>query len=265
VLLILGRALWRFGLRTRRLVRQMPQTLRQLEETLAERYRQELVLQRKLWLLEERGRLMSDLHDGLGGALVSIIAASESERYPRSYISEAARTALNEMRLIVDALDSDEGELRQVLGSWHARNALRMEPFGIRLEVDFQTPDDHEPMVGSADLLNFLRILDELVTNACKHSGGSSVNLTISTIRDEQGQDRCYVTFTDNGRGFPAVVQNGRGMAALQQRAQAIGANITIIATRAGTMVTLLMRPAQRDATLLAPQGLWPAGPAPSR
>ena len=265
VLLLLGQGIWSFSIRYNRLIHQVPEKLRDLEMKLATRYRQELLLQRKLWLLQERGRLMSDLHDGLGGALVSIIAASESEQFPRSYIYDAARTALNEMRLIVDALDSADGDLRQVLSSWQARNALRMEPFAIALEVDFQSSGRQDPTIGTGSLVNFLRILDELATNACKHSGGTRVCVTISSVADDHGQNRCYVTFTDDGHGFPTVVPQGRGMAALQQRAQAIGANITIIATRVGTMVTLLIPPTPPGEEAPASPDLWGPGPEPSR
>ena len=243
VLLLMGQTIWSFSIRYRRLIQRMPVKLRHLDEQLTTRHRQDLAVQQKLWQSDERGRLMSDLHDGLGGALVSIIAASETERYSRSYISDAARSALNEMRLIVDALDSSEGDLRQIMASWQARNAMRMEPFGIRLDVTFKETGGLQPTVPTESLLNFLKILDELVTNACKHSGGTQVSVTISTVTDDWKLQRCYIAVTDNGSGFPKPVPRGKGMASMQRRAQAIGAVITIIATRAGTMVTLLMPP----------------------
>ena len=69
----------------------------------------------------ERTRLMRDLHDGLGGQLVSIVALSERGNDASAGIGDAARAALKDLRLVIDAMDDIGGDLMLALGSWRER------------------------------------------------------------------------------------------------------------------------------------------------
>src|SRR5262249_56901663 len=74
-----------------------------------------------------RTRLMRDLHDGLGGQLVSIVAQSERNTASGG-IGEAARAALKDLRLVIDSMDDIGGDLMLALGSWRDRAAAQLPP-----------------------------------------------------------------------------------------------------------------------------------------
>src|SRR4029079_13392416 len=90
-------------------------------------------------LANERTRLMRDLHDGLGGQLVSIVALSE-RGHEGATITDAARAALKDLRLVIDSMDDIGGDLMLALGSWRERAAAQLRPHDIALDWRVGTP-----------------------------------------------------------------------------------------------------------------------------
>ena len=85
--------------------------------------------------------------------------------------------------------------------------------------------------------LHILRILQEAFTNTLKHTRATQ-------IRVMTGAEDGYVNvlIADNGGGFSAdeaVADCGKGLANQQRRAQAIGAQIVLHSSAAGTVLTL--------------------------
>ena len=79
---------------------------------------------------------MRDLHDGLGGQLVSIVALSEREGG-----GDAARAALKDLRVVIDSMDDIGGDLMLALGSWRERAAAQLRPHDIALDFRVRTPE----------------------------------------------------------------------------------------------------------------------------
>src|SRR5207253_1801941 len=90
------------------------------EEKLKASFAREEERARAAALARERTRLMRDLHDGLGGQLVSIVALSERGNGSAG-IGDAARAALKDLRLVIDSMDDIGGDLMLALGSWRER------------------------------------------------------------------------------------------------------------------------------------------------
>ncbi|MGB6247389.1 sensor histidine kinase [Gordonia sp. (in: high G+C Gram-positive bacteria)] len=68
----------------------------------------------------------------------------------------------------------------------------------------------------------------EAVTNAVKHAGASTVSIALSAVADT-----VTMTVTDDGRGG-ADVSAGRGLAGLVERADALGASLTVVSPQGG-------------------------------
>lgn len=192
-------------------------------------------------LAAERSRLMRDLHDGVGGQLVSIVASSERVDADPLAIGAAARHALRDMRLVIDAMDDVGGDLMLVLATWRERSeaALRGVGMSLRWTAD---PDAGLPIfqgLRPRHVLNVLRILEEALTNAIKHSGARAVEVCLLTIEDAAGNRLGRIVLADDGQGGAQARGSGRGLANMTRRAEAIGARLTITSDAAGTRVEL--------------------------
>lgn len=101
--------------------RELEQRIREKSAELERNYQRLRELERQQVLDEERRRIMRDMHDGMGGHLVSTLALAESGATKSETIAEALRAALNDLRLMIDSLDPVEGDLTLVLGMFRAR------------------------------------------------------------------------------------------------------------------------------------------------
>jgi two-component system sensor histidine kinase UhpB len=115
---------------------------------------------------QERQRLTHDLHDGISGHLVSIIALSE--RTGDKNTEQAAREALNDLRLVIYSLDLGDRELPLALANLRERLVPQLQRLGVALDWSIAgLPDISGVTPGNA--LAVLRIMQEAITNALKH------------------------------------------------------------------------------------------------
>ena len=146
------------------------------EEKLKASFAREEERARAAALARERTRLMRDLHDGLGGQLVSIVALSERGNGSAG-IGDAARAALKDLRLVIDSMDDIGGELMLALGSWRERAMAQLRPHDIALDwraVTAQGLPVH-PELRPWHVIQIVRLLDEAVTNAVKHANARRI------------------------------------------------------------------------------------------
>lgn len=223
--------------------------VREAEDKLRASFAREEERARAAALASERTRLMRDLHDGLGGQLVSIVALSE-RRGGRDQIGEAARSALKDLRLVIDAMDDIDGDLMLALGSWRERISAQLRPHGLILEWRILTPEGLplHPELRPWHVIQILRLLDEAVTNAVKHAGAQRIGIGLETITPGAGPTHGRITVEDDGRGFSlspdgtaalASPKAARGLANMRKRAASCGARLDLSSGPAGTRVRL--------------------------
>jgi signal transduction histidine kinase len=194
------------------------------------------VVERARVLAEERERIMREMHDGLGSHLVSTLALLENDGTARESVARAVRAALDDLRLMVDALEPHDGDLVGALAMLRARLQPRLEAAGIR--VEWRVGDvPRMPELGARAVLQILRVLQEAVTNVVKHAEART--LTIRTAASNGTRPAVAVEVTDDGRGFDAATPGGRGLHHMRRRAADIGAALAIESTRDGTRVSL--------------------------
>ncbi|MBX3638760.1 MAG: hypothetical protein KF683_25585, partial [Rubrivivax sp.] len=83
-------------------------------------------LERREAIASERERLMRDMHDGVGGHLVSMLAMIEADRRRPGDLAVVVRDALDDMRLMIDSLEPVDDDLNAVLAMFHDRLAPRL-------------------------------------------------------------------------------------------------------------------------------------------
>jgi len=225
--------------------------VREAEDKLKASFAREEERARAAALARERTRLMRDLHDGLGGQLVSIVALSERGNAGAG-IGDAARAALKDLRLVIDSMDDIGGDLMLALGSWRERVTAQLRPHDIALvwrAVDPQGLPVH-PELRPWHVIQIIRLLDEAVTNAVKHAGARCITVSIETLNDASGDARGRITIADDGKGFVpepgreagASGQNAaRGLRNMRSRAARCGAELELTSDTGGTRVRLTL------------------------
>ncbi|MEX0955181.1 MAG: ATP-binding protein [Rhizobiaceae bacterium] len=184
---------------------------------------------------QERQRLMHDLHDGLSGHLVSIIALSERKQADPEAIERAAREALNDLRLVINSIDIGDRDLPLALASFRER----LEPQLRRLGVDLAWSMEDLPEVSGvtpANALSVLRILQEAVTNALKH--GPATRIAIRGAED--GEGAAMIVVENDGR-VTAGSGKGHGLANMRRRATLLGGHVALTPAPKGMRLTLTL------------------------
>ena len=193
---------------------------------------------------------MRDLHDGLGGQLVSIVALSERGNAGAG-IGDAARAALKDLRLVIDSMDDIGGDLMLALGSWRERAMAQLRPHDIALEWRAVTPQGLpvHPELRPWHVIQIVRLLDEALTNAVKHANARRVTVRIETLVGHDGLDRGCISVEDDGRGFDVPPADGsagatkaaRGLRNMRSRAARCSAELVLDSCAQGTRVRLTL------------------------
>nr|WP_249794912.1 ATP-binding protein [Bradyrhizobium sp. Oc8] len=226
---------------------QLVSRVREAEERLKASFAREEARARAAALANERTRLMRDLHDGLGGQLISIVALSERGQEGAT-ITDAARAALKDLRLVIDSMDDIGGDLMLALGSWRERAAMQLRPHDIALDWRVATPQGLplHPELRPWHVIQIVRVLDEAVTNAVKHAAARHIAVAIETRDDGQGPYG-VISVADDGRGFAlgddgeaaGTSQTTRGLRNMRNRATRCGAVLDLSSDISGTRVRL--------------------------
>jgi len=262
MLIAIGAGLtWRFARALNRVdgfAAHLATQLRAAEEKLKLSFAREEERARAVALARERARLMRDLHDGLGGQLVSIVALSERGETGGG-IGDAARAALKDLRLVIDSMDDIGGDLMLALGSWRDRATAQLRPHGIALNWRAATPQGMpvHPELRPWHVIQIVRVLDEALTNAVKHADARCITVSIDTFADASGFARGRITVEDDGKGFAvaggsdAIAADGgatvgtrlaaRGLRNMRSRTARCGAELELNSCAGGTSVRLTL------------------------
>ena len=182
---------------------------------------------------QERRRLTEDLHDGLSGHLVSILALAESER--ASSIEQAAREALDDLRLVIHSLDIGDRDLPLALAGFRERLQRQLKRLGVELDWSLARLPEISG-VTPTHALNVLRILQEAITNALKHGPARRI-----VLRGAAGADGRPLLSVEND-GLPFVARGGgAGLDNMRRRAQLLAAEIYFEPLPAGTRMVLVL------------------------
>jgi signal transduction histidine kinase len=198
-----------------------------------EQAQQELLLKAQVAATaEERSRLARDLHDAVTQTIYSAALIAEAlpqvwERNPvegqrnLTKLRQLVRGALAEMRTLLfelrpAALEHAELDslLRQLADALTGRTQ-------VPVTIDIEGQADPPAAVKAA----FYRISQEAFNNIAKHSSAEQATLML-----RQSPELVDLTIRDNGRGFDLnnVAAGQMGLAIMRERAQAIGAELTI-------------------------------------
>lgn len=215
--------------------RELEHRVQKKEAELAINYKKISHAQKQQALTEERERIMSDMHDGIGGQLVAAISSANSNS--QDNLVDNLETALADLRLMIDSFEPVDDDLGTVLGLIRMRLEKRLRNHS--LEFVWRVEDIPEiPGLGPHKVLHVMRILEEAVTNVIKHAKATKIVVAAYTSIKE-GIPGVAVDIIDNGEGIPSHGSKGYGLNNMQRRAQIVGGILIITAAHPGTKVQL--------------------------
>lgn len=190
---------------------------------------------------DERARLAREMHDSLAKTLhgIALSAAAlprwvdrdpDSARSLVQHLSEAARTATDEARLLLSGLRDDD--LRRPYTEVLADTVRRFEQhsqLAVELDVDdVPALDAAEPVLRH----ELTRIVGEALANAARHASPDSVRVVVGRSADGRSLS---VAISDDGAGFalPASVaelaDGGHfGLIGMGERAERLGGGLEV-------------------------------------
>jgi signal transduction histidine kinase len=202
---------------------------------------------------EERIRLAEELHDGTAQALANaLFQIGIVERALRGHPDEAA-AELGALRTILErelnTLRAYINQLRPSLGEPTSLDeALRDTVDGIAerspltVDVQLEAPAERLEQAGRTTVL---RVAQEALRNAAKHSGAQHVWLTTRTAAQD-GHDYWILEVRDDGVGFDLAEATAHadrrhfGLRFMRERAELLGSHLDIDTNRkSGTVVRL--------------------------
>lgn len=163
---------------------------------------------------EERRRIMRDLHDEVGGQLLTLVHQSGSERE-----ANLAGSALSALREVIYSMDEkDPVDYEMAFSRWRILTRERCESAGI--ELHWPVKDNPEQgLFTNRQYYNINLAFKESLTNALKHTGTSKIAVLMD-IRD--GHFRSEIQ-NNLGKQIPDTLQPGKGLHNMQSRLREIG------------------------------------------
>ena len=214
----------------------MASRLNEQEEELAENHRVQSQLQHSKTLLDERQRMMQDMHDGIGSSLRTALLMIEKGQIGLPKVAEIVNVCIDDLKLAVDAMEPLQGDLLLLLASLRYRLGPRLENAGYTLIWNVANTPKLE-WIDPGKALHILRILQEAFSNIISHSQANEI--TIDTDVSENWVD---VIIKDNGKGFDTSTvfsKEGKGLKNQISRAKSIRAEIFWNSNSSGTKLTL--------------------------
>lgn len=225
------------------LARSIAETRAELAES--ESARQQLIVEQAI--AGERGRLMQEMHDGIGSNLVTALAIARKQQQPEATVKTLSR-ALSDLKITVDSLEPVEGDIVVLIANLRHRMASDLRDAGIQCkwEVEKCAPI---PWLDATNALHVLRIFQETISNVLSHSNATEMRIGCVEQRYE-GVPGISVYVSDNGDGFDEenVETAGKGLSNIHARAQSLHGKLSSRSEVGSGSVVTLWLPYERGA-----------------
>ena len=190
-------------------------------------------------VLEERERIARELHDGLAQVLGYI--NTQTQAVKKLLETGRTRDATSELEEMGEVSREVYADVREAIVGLRAapaglipalRDYLDHLPrmSGCDVELRVVGVEESLPLAPAAEI-QFVRIVQEAISNVRKHASASRVEVTVGAKGDSFG-----VEIADDGRGFDPLLLDRTGwprlgLQTMRERAQAIGGTFDLAST----------------------------------
>jgi signal transduction histidine kinase len=217
-------------------------------DELARKRQEAISLERSKAISDERTRIMKDMHDGIGGQLVSTLAMLDRHagdsvtEQTKTDIADTLRECLEDFRLIIHSLNINADSMEALLADFKYRLIKRLKPLNIELIWYMSESLDHVKLQPQQSL-HLLRFLQEATTNTMKHSGASELSVRAVCLSEQM----VSLEVSDNGQceQYESVL-TGHGIKNMQWRACELDGTLNL-ANESGGLCIELQIPLYKD------------------
>ena len=202
---------------------------------------------------QERARIARELHDTIAHAVSVMVLqvgavrhklpeAHEEHKNALREVEQTGRTALMDMRHLLDAMREDGGgaELAPQPGL-DRLDGLLAEIGRAGLPVRLRISGDRFPLPGGADVSAY-RIVQEGLTNALKHASATEAVVSLHYTPDELG-----IEVRDNGQGAIRSNGHGHGLIGIRERVRLYDGEMTTGTPAGGGFLLSTRLPLSRE------------------
>ncbi len=179
-------------------------------------------------LTKEKGRLLRELHDGLGRHLTNIKMLSDIALYKKpstdelyrnvGHISEISHSAIHELKGHMGALEAHTASWRGLIDFLTEEGRRLLRPHGIRFEIRVREERTPHTPPSALQWFHTTRIFHEAIENAIKHSDCQVVEVIIDIV-----PNAFKMNIRDNGTASEVRIAPGRGILNMESRARELG------------------------------------------
>ena len=203
-------------------------------------------------VMQERERLSRDLHDGVAQLVAHLLVSLDTIKD----LLEADRPgeAEAELERLHGVADDIYADIRESIAGLRTNvtergliEALRdyVDQFEERHQLPMHLRTDNATEEAAKQIpplaaLQLFRLIQEALTNVCKHAGAHEATVTLTAT----GPEHLRVVIADNGQGFvPGKQRNGKarplGLTSMRERVAALGGTFQVTSQPgAGTQVS---------------------------
>ncbi|NOY63289.1 MAG: hypothetical protein GXP10_09105 [Gammaproteobacteria bacterium] len=203
-------------------------------------------MDRQKAILQERGRLSREIHDGISGNVSNAIMMTElirretPELNSRRFEQLCAHLddGLGEMRNLILTMEEDLSTVSELVSHVNDKYAQVLASLDISYQADISLLSSQRKL-SPKESLNLLRILQEALNNIAKHAEASEVSL-----QAVEQATALHFEVCDNGIGFDvsAIRQGSYGLSNMRKRSSEVGGKLVITsAQNNGTKILLVL------------------------
>jgi signal transduction histidine kinase len=182
---------------------------------------------------DERGRIARELHDTIAHAVSVMVLQVGAVRHqlPDAHqehknvlrdVEQTGRTALTDMRHLLDAMREDGGGVELAPQPGLDRLDGLLKEFGrAGLPVRLSIAGEQFPLPGGVDISAY-RIVQEGLTNVLKHAQATEAEVAL-----DYAPDQLSIEVRDNGRGAGHSNGSGHGLVGIRERVRLYDGEMT--------------------------------------
>ncbi len=189
--------------------------------------------------MAERGRILRNMHDGVGAHISSAMRQLQmdgtGQAFPaRNEVLQTLRDGLDHLKLSIDAIHLAPGDVTALLANMRYRMGPRFAGMGIELQWDVDLLPISDKLDASAmSELQFM--LFEALSNVLQHARARVLRVEGHAV----AAGKVFVRLVDDGCGFDPSTSTRNGLASMRERALSIGAQLHITSVPGHTVVEI--------------------------